>query len=63
MDGIGVYHCSPTNSTFFTNCCGCAITDSEKVCPKCKQEVIGYDYDLASERHSIRWNCAFRRRR
>lgn len=39
----GVYYCSPTNSTFFTRCCDCAITDREERCPSCGLYVVGWD--------------------
>lgn len=34
-----VYHCSPTNSTYFTTCCRVAILANERNCPRCKEEV------------------------
>lgn len=56
---IYVHLDSPTNSTMFTNCCGCAITDRETKCPKCKQEVYpgeGYSEHQASR---ARWEHAY----
>jgi hypothetical protein len=35
----GVYFCSHTNSTKFTECCQVAICDDETKCPLCKEEV------------------------
>lgn len=35
-----VRYCSPTNSTLFSTCCGCAVCDDELVCPHCKQEIV-----------------------
>lgn len=34
----------PTNSTFFTTCCGSAICDDESQCPTCKQEITPRSY-------------------
>ncbi len=45
----GVYHCSPTNSTNFTTCCGVAITDPEQRCPRCKEYVYPF-YEGMTER-------------
>jgi ribosomal protein S27AE len=42
----------PNNSTFFTTCCGMAITDYEKKCPKCGEGVPG--------NHRQRWITAMR---
>ncbi len=42
----------PDNSTFFTTCCGTAITDDEKNCPSCGEEVPG--------NHRQRWVAAMR---
>jgi hypothetical protein len=49
---------SGTNSTLFTECCGCAICDDEANCPECGRKVIGYDAESKSERHRIRWEDA-----
>jgi hypothetical protein len=50
-----VYHCSPTNSTFFTTCCQVAICDGQQKCPRCKMDVYPFyggmsdkDRDLAA---------------
>ena len=40
----------PTNSTFFTTCCGSAI-DDEIQCPTCKQEIT-------PRSHRGRWEVA-----
>lgn len=34
-----VHLTSHTNSTLFTDCCGIAICDDEKKCPRCKKEI------------------------
>ena len=34
-----VYLCGDWNSTFFTTCCRCAITDEQANCPVCKQPI------------------------
>ena len=47
-----------TNSTHFTECCGCAITDSEPNCPSCKEPVIGYDAESSEDCGNIRWKYA-----
>ena len=55
-----------TNSTMFTECCGCAICDDEKDCPSCGREVVGDDAETTHKRHMIRWEAAtasWRRRR
>lgn len=46
----GVFFCSATNSTFFTECCQCAICDDQTHCPVCGEEVPGS--------HHSRWNQA-----
>lgn len=59
----GVYHCSPTNSTFFTRCCSVAICDHQALCPKCKNPVHPHytgDEELSDhERYTSRWNMAY----
>ncbi len=47
-----------TNSTHFTTRCGCAITDSERYCPSCKEPVIGYDAESEYGCGRIRWAYA-----
>ena len=47
-----------TNSTMFTECCETAITDSEKCCPKCGREVVGYNSDSDHDRGRVRWGYA-----
>ena len=47
-----------TNSTHFTLCCDCAITDGEPNCPLCKEPVIGWDAESKHERRKIRWAYA-----
>ena len=51
---------SGTNSTMFTDCCGCAIANSERSCPSCGCNVIGYDEDDNDKRGRIRWENATR---
>jgi len=57
---VGICQLQPTgtNSTFFTECCQTAITNTETVCPRCKRKVIGYDAKNESERERIRWGYA-----
>ena len=38
----GVFHDSPTNSTFFTACCKVAICDDQEKCPICRQDVYPF---------------------
>ena len=47
-----------TNSTMFTECCGVAICDYEKNCPKCGRLVIGYDSETDHMRGLVRWRSA-----
>ena len=47
-----VFLCSPTNSTMFTTCCEVAILDSEKDCPRCKEEI-------EQQGHGERWRYAY----
>ena len=56
----GVFLCSPTNSTMFTECCETAICNDETKCPKCKRNVIGDDADSDHKRGMIRWNYAYK---
>ncbi len=49
---------SGTNSTMFTECCGCAICDSELNCPVCKNPVIGHDEPTDYKRGRKRWESA-----
>lgn len=39
----GVHYDNPYNSTFFTNCCRCAICDYQQKCPVCKRDVYPFD--------------------
>ena len=57
---IGVFHCSPTNSTPFTKCCDAAITEREECCPSCGLYVIGWD---SYYKDNIRFRYAFRTKR
>jgi hypothetical protein len=34
-----VHLSGPNNSTFFTDCCGCAVADRDTCCPKCGRRV------------------------
>lgn len=47
-----------TNSTFFTECCGCAICDNESNCPSCERKIVGHDAQSNHERSQIRWKHA-----
>jgi len=49
---------SGTNSTMFTECCGCAICADEAYCSQCGRKVIGWDAASNGERHWIRWTYA-----
>ena len=60
MYEVGVFLSSPANSTMFTNCCKCAITDSQSVCPSCEKDVIGCDANSNGERQKIRWAFAYK---
>lgn len=55
----GVYLCSPTNSTIFTECCDVAICNSQKRCPKCNSLIYGYDEESDHWRGVKRWKMAF----
>jgi len=55
---IGVFHCSPTNSTAFTRCCEVAITSREECCPSCGLYVFGWD---SQNRDQARFYYAFRK--
>lgn len=48
-----------TNSTLFTECCGCAINE-EECCPCCGRKIVGHDAPYG-ERHRIRWKNATER--
>ena len=37
-----VRYSGPTNSTFFTTCCGTAICDEQQKCPRCKADVYPF---------------------
>lgn len=62
----GVYHCSPTNSTFFTTCCRVAICDYERRCPRCREFVYPDEESddrlkierSEHQRHMARWGRA-----
>jgi hypothetical protein len=56
---IGVFLCSPTNSSMFTNCCRVAITDREARCPVCRQEVYPGEDATEHERYRLRWEMAY----
>lgn len=47
-----VYLCSPTNSTMFTTCCDCAVSDNQNACPNCGQAV-------EPQGASARWSAAY----
>jgi hypothetical protein len=49
-----------TNSTLFTECCGCAIMDDEIGCPQCGREVVGDKEETERMRHIVRWRNANR---
>ncbi len=44
-----------TNSTMFTECCGTAICDEQRACPRCDRLVIGHDEPDHHRRGRIRW--------
>ena len=54
----------PTNSTMLTTCCGCAILEHQRGCPRCKEDVYPY-YEGSTEEYSshqvrnIRWRRAY----
>lgn len=54
----GVYHCSPTNSTAFTECCRTAICDRQARCPACGKLIIGHDAATEGETGRIRFRYA-----
>ena len=56
--GVMPVHPSGTNSTIFTECCYTAICSDEKLCPKCKREVIGCNAKNDNERQRERWAYA-----
>ena len=58
--GIVPVHPTGTNGTMFTECCGCAICDDQRLCPSCKREVVGHDAESNHERDRVRWNNATR---
>ena len=39
----GVIYANPYNSTLFSTCCGCAVTDAESCCPVCKEQIYPPD--------------------
>lgn len=49
-----------TNSTFFTECCGVAICDDERLCPRCNKPVIGHELEHNYQRNKVRWRDATR---
>lgn len=56
----GVYYCSSTNSTFFTECCSVAITDSEDRCPVCSKYIYPY-YEDMSDKERREWDYYYHR--
>lgn len=58
--GILPLYPSGTNSTFFTTCCECAISDDEGTCPSCDRKVVGCDDESSYERGRTRWNYAYK---
>lgn len=56
---IGVFLCSPTNSTMFTECCKVAICDNESKCPSCRDEVYPGEAATDHERNMRRWEYAY----
>ena len=61
-DGIiyGIERLEPygTNSTMFTQCCGCAICDDQMYCPGCGSKVIGWNSESNNDRRRLRWSYA-----
>lgn len=47
-----------TNSTMFTQCCGVAICDDQRHCPRCGREVVGCNAESEHARGVIRWKNA-----
>jgi len=45
----GVFYCSKTNSTFFTDCCNVAINDSQRKCPVCREYVYPYAEGMSDD--------------
>jgi len=60
---IGVHRLGPNNSTYFTDCCGCAICSDQKRCPRCEKLIIGHDELSAHKRDFIRWAHATEKKR
>ena len=58
LAGIIPLNPSGTNSTMFTECCGCAICDDEANCPVCKRKVVGWDEETKHGRRMVRWQNA-----
>ena len=56
---IGVFLCSPTNSTMFTKCCRVAICDDQVQCPRCKKEVFPGKDTTNHQRATARWSQAY----
>lgn len=69
----GVFHCSPTNSTFFTTCCEVAICDDQEKCPVCRKDVYPFHEGMSDRErkeaaggycnhntHMARWRQAYR---
>lgn len=56
---VGVHHCSPYNSTPFTDCCNVACID-EANCPSCGLFVYGHHL-YYSHRRNARFNYAFQK--
>ena len=54
-----IHLANSTNSTMFTDCCGCAVLNSEIKCPCCNATVYGSEAETDYERGRIRWNYAF----
>lgn len=59
----GVFLCSPTNSTMFTECCHVAICGDQENCPHCKRRVVGADAESEYWRRRIRWDYAYHGKR
>lgn len=57
----GVHFANDFNSTFFTDCCGVAITDRELHCPRCLMAIWGHEAEPGFERNRVRWARAYRK--
>lgn len=59
----GVFLCSPTNSTMFTECCDVTICSYERRCPVCNALIYGHEATSDHERGTMRWKMVYKSRR